>query len=219
MTDISRSDAQRFDDKAAEWDANALRSALADAVVRAIIAHLPVERPENALEFGCGTGLVTTRIARYCSLMTAVDSSREMLKVLNEKIAAEAIANIKPVFCDLSRAGAIEELGESFDFVCSSMTLHHIPDTARFLGLLNGIMEPGATLAIADLDAEDGLFHDDESGDIHHGFDRKSLKEILEAAGFISVGFITAHIIEKKNRAGRMASYPVFLVTAVKPKQ
>jgi ubiquinone/menaquinone biosynthesis C-methylase UbiE len=218
MTDNSRSDTQRFDRKAAEWDANALRAALADAVARAIIAHLPVESPKNALEFGCGTGLVTTRIARHCSLLTAVDSSREMLKVLNEKIAAEAIANVKPLFFDLNQAEAMKEMGDSFDFVCSSMTLHHIPDTAKFLQQLNGYMAPGGTLAIADLDAEDGLFHDDETGTVHHGFDRKSLKEILEAAGFMNVGFITAHIIEKKNRAGRIASYPVFLVTAVKLK-
>jgi ubiquinone/menaquinone biosynthesis C-methylase UbiE len=217
MTDNSRNDMQRFDDKAAQWDANALRAALADAVSRAIIAHLPVSRPKNALEFGCGTGLVTMRISPHCSLLTAVDSSREMLKLLNEKTAAASIVNIKPLYLDLSLPSAASELDGSYDFVFSSMTLHHIPDTEEFLRQLYGLMSPGGTLAIGDLDAEDGLFHDDSTEKVHHGFERNRLQEMLETAGFLCVSFMTAHIIEKKNREGRIASYPVFLVTAVKP--
>ncbi|NTU58424.1 MAG: class I SAM-dependent methyltransferase [Chlorobiaceae bacterium] len=217
MTNISWTDADRFDKKASEWDANALRAALADAVSRAIIAHLPVGQPQNSLEFGCGTGLVTIRVAEHCAQVTAADSSREMLNVLNEKIDAGAIRNIKPTFIDLSAPESVDELGESFDFVFSSMTLHHIPDTARFLRQLYAHMAPGATISIADLDQEDGFFHDDEAEKVHHGFDRNSLKEILETTGFINAAFMTAHIIEKKNREGRTGSYPVFLLTAVKP--
>ncbi|WP_232203944.1 class I SAM-dependent methyltransferase [Chlorobaculum parvum] len=56
MTDKNWTDTQRFDDKAAEWDDNARRAAMADAVARAIIAHMPINKPQNALEFGCGTG-------------------------------------------------------------------------------------------------------------------------------------------------------------------
>jgi ubiquinone/menaquinone biosynthesis C-methylase UbiE len=217
MTDNARTETHRFDDKAAQWDANALRAALADAVARAIIAHLPVGRPKNALEFGCGTGLVTLRVAPHCSLLTAVDSSREMLKILNEKIAAGSVANIRPVFLDLSLKEAGSELEGAFDFVFSSMTLHHIPETSGFLHQLNVHMAPGGSMAIADLDAEDGLFHDDATEKVHHGFERFNLQAMLETAGFINVSFMTAYIIEKKNRAGRRASYPVFLVTAVKP--
>ena len=216
MTASSWSDRERFDRKASGWDANALRAALADGVSRAMIAHLPVTRPVQALEFGCGTGLVTTRIARHCAQLTAADSSLQMLQVLKEKITTEAIPNIKPVFIDLSRPEAAPELGGGFDFVCSSMTLHHIPDTDRFLQQLYSLMAPGGTLSIADLDTEDGFFHDEEAGNVHHGFDRTSLNGILEKAGFMSIAFMTAHIIEKKNREGRMASYPVFLVTALK---
>ncbi|NTV67507.1 MAG: class I SAM-dependent methyltransferase [Chlorobaculum sp.] len=218
MSDKNWTDTERFDNKAAEWDANAVRAALADAVARAIIAHMPVARPSNALEFGCGTGLVTTRIAPHCAKLTALDSSSEMLRMLAEKIAASSIANVAPLLLDFSRPEEAAGLARDYDFVCSSMTLHHIPDTASFLRELNGHMSPGGVLAIADLDAEDGLFHDDATEKVHYGFDRAALQALLEAAGFTSVAFMTAHIIEKKNRDGNMASYPVFLVTAVKPK-
>jgi ubiquinone/menaquinone biosynthesis C-methylase UbiE len=218
MTDKNWTDTERFDNKAAEWDANAVRAALADAVSRAIIAHMPVGKPLNALEFGCGTGLVTTRIAPHCIRLTAVDSSREMLRMLNEKIVASAIPNVVPLHLDFSNPETASEPTGEYDFICSSMTLHHIPDTESFLRELAGHMSPGGTLAIADLDAEDGLFHDDATEKVHHGFDRTMLKKTLEKAGFDSVSFMTAHVIEKKNRAGKRVSYPVFLVTAVKPK-
>ncbi|NTU68298.1 MAG: class I SAM-dependent methyltransferase [Chlorobiaceae bacterium] len=217
MADNNWTDTQRFDSKASQWDANAVRAALADAVARAIIAHLPVSRPENALEFGCGTGLVSLRVAPRCGRLTAVDSSEGMLGMLNEKITAENVPNVETRLLDLSLAGAASNLGGSFDFVFSSMTLHHIPDTAAFLGLLYSHMSAGGTLAIADLDAEDGLFHDDATENVHHGFDRQALQALLEQAGFGSVSFLTAHLIEKKNREGQIASYPVFLATAVKP--
>lgn len=217
MTDNNWTDSQRFDSKASEWDANAVRAALADAVSRAIIAHMPISRPEKALEFGCGTGLVTLKVAPRCGTVTAVDTSGEMLRMLNEKIAASNIVNVSPTLLDLTLPDAAGKLEGPFDFVFSSMTLHHIPDTAAFLEQLYRHMTPGGVLSIADLDAEDGLFHDDDTEQVHLGFDRNSLAKQLEAAGFISISFITAHIIEKRNRAGHQASYPVFLATAAKP--
>ncbi len=218
MADNSLTGSQRFDSMASEWDANAVRAALADSVSRAIIAHMPVRRPENALEFGCGTGLVTLRVALRCRMLTAVDTSREMLRLLNEKIAAGHVPNITTKLLDLAGEDGDSTLEGSFDFVFSSMTLHHIPDTASLLSILNGHMSPGGLLAIADLDAEDGLFHDDASEEVHSGFDRDKLEKMLEAAGFTSISFITVHVVEKKNRAGKHASYPVFLVTALKPQ-
>jgi len=218
MSDKNWTDTERFDNKAAEWDANALRAALADAVSRAVIARMPVGKPGSALEFGCGTGLVTTRVAPHCALLTAVDSSSEMLRILNEKIAADSVQNIRTLLLDFSRPEEAAGLEGGYDFVYSSMTLHHIPDTGTFLRELISHMSPGGTLAIADLDAEDGLFHDDATEKVHHGFDRTALTERLEASGFSGVSFITAHVIEKTNRAGKRASYPVFLVTAVKPR-
>ncbi|NTU91571.1 MAG: class I SAM-dependent methyltransferase [Chlorobiaceae bacterium] len=218
MSDNNWTDSQRFDSKASEWDANAVRAALADAVSRAILAHMPVSRPEKALEFGCGTGLVTLRVAPGCGSLTAVDTSREMLRVLSEKIAAGNITNISPLFLDLTQPDAASRIEGSFDFVFSSMTLHHIPDTRSFIAQLYGHMAPGGTLAIADLDTEDGMFHDDVTEKVHYGFDRDELKNLMESAGFTNVSFITAHMIEKKNRAGQRAYYPVFLVTATKPQ-
>ncbi len=211
-------DAQGFDNRAQAWDASAVRAALADAVARAIVAHMPVAEPPAALEFGAGTGLVTLRVAPHCGTVTAIDTSSQMLQVLQEKIADTNIANIRTRMLDLSLPGAAAELGMTFDFAFSSMTLHHIPDTQLFLATLCNCIRPGGMVAIADLDSEDGSFHDNGSTLVHYGFERSRLREMFEQAGFCCVSFITAHTIEKTNRDGKIASYPVFLVTARKPE-
>ena len=81
--------------------------------------------------------------------------------------------------------------------------------------LLHGvIIQSGndASVALADLDKEDGTFHPaDAQGVFHHGFDRGTFQSILESKGFQDVNFVTAHTV---NREGK--SYPIFLVTAVK---
>ena len=71
-------------------------------------------------------------------------------------------------------------------------------------------------LGIADLDAEDGSFHDDPAGVHHHGFDRKLITSLLTAVGFIECRDITADVIVK-GAAPDTRLFPVFLITANKP--
>jgi hypothetical protein len=46
----------------------------------------------------------------------------------------------------------------------------------------------------------------------HAGFDRDTLKAVIEAAGFVDVVFDTATVVDKETKA-----YPIFLVTASRP--
>ena len=96
------------------------------------------------------------------------------------------------------------------------MTLHHIDDTEGFLSRISHLLSPGGILAFADLDLEDGLFHDDPLEKVHHGFDRGTLAEMLNAAGLQPISFETIYTFNKTNRSGATAAYPVFLVTATK---
>ncbi len=172
----------------------------------------------RALEFGCGTGLVTLEIAPLVSRISAIDTSREMLAVLQEKIRRSGITNIETRQIDLLTSLQNSKQEECFDLIYSSMTLHHISDTVEFLNRLSSILAPGGMLAIADLDKEDGLFHDDPLEKVHHGFERSELAAMLDVAGFQTASFETAYVIEKENREKRRAVYPVFLVTAKKAK-
>ena len=62
--------------------------------------------------------------------------------------------------------------------------------------------------ALADLDTEDGSFHDADAEGIHHlGFDRAELTGLARAAGFVDVEVRTATEIEREGRR-----YPMFLL-------
>lgn len=205
---------EKFNSNAAGWDDNPRRLAIAEAVAAALIESADPKPTMRVLEFGCGTGLVTLRIAPRVGSLTAVDTSSGMLDVLKAKLQEAGLCNVEPRTLDLTAPEAADTLGEPFELIYSSMTLHHIADTGAFLQRLAGMLKPGGMLAVADLDLEDGFFHDDAEEQVHPGFERTALSALFEAAGFARPAFVTAHVITKKNRAGNDASYPVFLATA-----
>lgn len=208
---------EKFNREAAQWDENPHRRALAIAVANAIITAARPAKSMHAMEFGCGTGLVTLEIAPLVHTLTAIDTSAEMLGVLHEKIRNGGISNIETIRIDLTAPSQHpSDAAKRFDLIYSSMTLHHIGDTQAFLCRISNMLSLGGRIALADLDREDGLFHDDPQEKVHHGFDRGELALLLEAAGFQSVKFETVHTVEKQNRTGKSAAYPLFLVTATK---
>jgi hypothetical protein len=69
-------------------------------------------------------------------------------------------------------------------------------------------------LAIADLDAEPGLFHDPAAAEnvYYHGFERRAFEDRLRRAGFMDAEAVTAHVIHKPIATGEMREFPVFLM-------
>ena len=213
MNDIWNSP-DKFNREASKWDENPQRRALALSVAQAIITTIKPEKNMNALEFGCGTGLVTLEIAPLVKKISAVDTSIEMLAVLQDKINASGITNIETRSLNLSSSSESDFPEKSFDLIYSSMTLHHIDDTAGFLNRISILLSPGGILTIADLDLEDGMFHDDPLEKVHHGFERRELAALFYDAGLQALSFETIYTINKTNRSGATAAYPVFLSVA-----
>jgi len=198
-----------FDQAAADWD-KPLRVELAKGVARAIIERLPLTRQMTAMEFGCGTGLVTGLLAPRLGGVVATDTSTGMLAELDKKIAAFRLANVTTRQLDLSRDALPDE---RFDLIFSSMTLHHIKEIETLLATCHALLPPGGFIALADLDREDGTFHSDHTGVMHLGIDRGQLIAMAERAGFTALAAATAHIIRKEGNDGREHNYPVFLLT------
>jgi hypothetical protein len=68
--------------------------------------------------------------------------------------------------------------------------LHHVEDTAALLRATNAALVPGGRIAMADLDAEDGTFHDPAAEGIHHhGFPRETLRQLAADAGLDGAAF------------------------------
>lgn len=196
-----------FDRVAARWDLEPRRVLLAGTVADVIIRETQPKKNMRALDFGCGTGLVTLALASQVQEVVAADSSHGMLEQLANKLAESGISNVQPFVLPLDGAG---QLPDQFDLVVSSMTMHHIVDVAALVKRFHMILKPGGQLCIADLESEDGSFHDDPTGIRHNGFAAHEMEQYFEAAGFRSV--CTVPVMEiLKNHAGQQHHYPVNL--------
>ncbi len=197
----------RFDLAAATWDLTDRRVQLAHAVADAISERVALSRDLEVLDFGCGTGLVTLALAPKVGPITGADTSPGMLKTLAEKARARAI----PVQLKSLDASEVGGLGGPYHLIVSSMTLHHVADVPALFHQFAEHLRTGGRVALADLDREDGSFHEDSTGVHHQGFQREQVKVWLEEAGFQEVQLGTATTVHKAEKA-----YPVFLATARK---
>jgi 2-polyprenyl-3-methyl-5-hydroxy-6-metoxy-1,4-benzoquinol methylase len=202
-----------FDKEAAQWDANPGRVSLAHDVADAMIREVRPAREMDVLDFGCGTGLVTLKLQPLVGSVTGMDSSRGMLKVLESKVSSQGLANVRTQFLDFEQGGKVEG---RYHLIVSSMTLHHVPDPAGLIAQLAGALLPGGTLAVADLDAEDGSFHGDNTGVLHLGFDRARIKGHFERAGLSAIRAVTAAVVAKEIEGKGRREFPVLLVLGTK---
>jgi ubiquinone/menaquinone biosynthesis C-methylase UbiE len=201
-----------FDDKAKLWDQNQMHLERTKAVAREMLNNIPVTPEMKALEFGAGTGLLSFFVKESFAEITLMDTSVEMLKMAETKLAAGDKGKIKTIFFDLEKSGYT---GEPFDIIFTQMVLHHISDVNAILGKFNQMLHPGGYLAIADLYSEDGSFHD-PGVEVHHGFDPDDLSLRMKEAGFESITGRQCFVIRKATGDGSTREYPIFLLTAKK---
>lgn len=204
-----RLDSAHFDSKARQWDENPVFQERGRKIAEAIRKAVPLHRHMSALDYGCGTGLLSFPLKDELGAILLADSSSGMLDVLAEKIAAHGASNMTTMKLDLL---VDPPPAQHFDLIVTSMTLHHVPDTDSILRIFHDMLNPGGHLCIADLDKEDGSFHGPEI-DVHHGFDRADLSRRAARAGFADVQFQTVFSISKERETGTR-DYPVFLMTA-----
>lgn len=198
-----------FDERARDWDTPE-RYERASEVAAAIRAHVALAATMRAIDVGAGTGLLGLALAPDVGEMVLAEPSAGMLEVVREKLAAGGPRNVHAIRFDLTTDPAP---GPAFDLVVSLLVLHHVADTALALAAIHALFKPGGQLALADLDAEDGSFHDpDAEGIHHHGFDRSTLVESARTAGFVDVQTVSATEIERDGRR-----YPLFLLIARRP--
>jgi 2-polyprenyl-3-methyl-5-hydroxy-6-metoxy-1,4-benzoquinol methylase len=202
-----------FDKDAAKWDENPGRLKMAEAVFNTINSNLKLTKSMRILDFGCGTGLLSLRLLPLVNSVTGADSSRGMLDVLNSKIADQNLQNIKTLLIDIDKD---EHLTGEYDVVTSSMTMHHIKNPVQLLKQFHSILTPGGFLCIADLDSDEGKFHEDNTGVFHMGFHRDEMKSFFAEAGFKDITGFTAAEISKPGKDGSVNKFSVFLIAGRK---
>ena len=103
-----------------------------------------------------------------------------------------------------------------YDLIVSGMTLHHVKEIRSLIDRFYRIVAPSGYLCIADLDLDDGRFHDNNDGIFHFGFDRAELRRYYMDAGFGDIRDRTAAEVMKPVSDGGVRPFTVFLITGRK---
>jgi ubiquinone/menaquinone biosynthesis C-methylase UbiE len=196
-----------FDARAETWD-DPVKVKRAEEVAAAMRRAVPLSRSMKALEYGAGTGLLSFCLRDALGPITLADSSAGMRAVAERKIAAANARDMRVIDLDLLRDPVP---AERYDLIFSMTVLHHVPDVPRVLAAFHALLNPGGWLCHVDLDTEDGSFHGLEV-DVHHGFERATLRSWLAAAGFVDVSIGDCGGIERDERR-----YSLFIAAARKP--
>ncbi|WP_088816037.1 MULTISPECIES: class I SAM-dependent methyltransferase [Listeria] len=154
------------------------RIELAQVISAQIRTKLPDAHDKNMLDYGSGTGLVGLALTDLVKDILLVDSSLNMVEIIQEKIAKRSISNAKAEVADLTK----ERLAEKVDIIIVSLVLLHIPDTKLILQRLYDSLNASGRLIIVDFDKNEAVFHPK----VHNGFVASELSNLLQETGFSS---------------------------------
>ncbi|MFI6298177.1 class I SAM-dependent methyltransferase [Nonomuraea sp. NPDC050790] len=109
------------------------------------ILHKMPEACRDALDVGCGDGLLVVKLAEKAKRVTGIDVSPEMIALARERVTPGGdIVLVEGDFlaADLPR--------EAYDFICSVSTIHHM-DFEAGLVKMRELLRPGGTLVVVGL--------------------------------------------------------------------
>lgn len=173
-----------FKGRAQNWDSDS-RVKRAEIVAKKIDEIVGDKKELSFMEYGCATGLLSFNLCNKFRKLTLMDSEEEMLGVVKEKIKTYQTDNVFPVLIDLTKEIYTQE---KFDFIVTSMTLHHILDIENIIKIFYNLLNQNGILCIIDLDKEDGSFHSNEKNfNGHNGFEHKEIEETLKNVGFSDI--------------------------------
>lgn len=96
------------------------------------------------LDIGCGSGMLTFKLAQYYETAVGIDVSEEMLAIAQEKRTAP---NIKYILMDANNLS----LDRKFDFIVSSGTFHHLDDLPAIFEMIKQLLNPNGRVIILDI--------------------------------------------------------------------
>lgn len=218
---------ERFNAEAAAWDSNPDVQRASEGALQALLAAYPhlLEAKEkgtvdssgiDVLEIGCGTGLLSVRIAPYVRSILAIDAAGGMIEALKIKLdsldgadGTAARRAIQPM-CILLEDPENSRLPagpdgkrQKFDLIISHLTLHHIPELRPLLATMYGCLKPGGQVALTDFEdfgPEARKFHPEAKmlGVERHGIKADWFAGLMKEVGFEDMDVRPAWTMEKE---------------------
>ena len=130
---------ENWDQYAEEWDTNEDVKVYSEKAYKTLLEAFEIEGL-NILDFGCGTGLLTEKMAPFANHILAVDSSEKMISVLKDKRLKNVITLAVNLSEETMRAN--EFLQVKFDLIVASSVCAFLPDFEKTLRLLKTLLTP-----------------------------------------------------------------------------
>ena len=163
-----------WDKHADGWNSNSDVIEYSDKAFQSLCETLDI-RNLRVLDFGCGTGLLTEKIASLVKEVVALDTSEKMLSVLNNKKLSNVTTISKELSEDLLKENSL--FAQKFDLVVASSVCAFLPDFEKTLVLIQSLLKT------------DGVFiqwdwlSTDEDGDF--GLSHESVEQAYDKAGLV----------------------------------
>ncbi|WP_433944705.1 class I SAM-dependent methyltransferase [Paenibacillus sp. SN-8-1] len=152
----------------AKVSSDAIRELLVDA------------KGKNAIDFGCGTGLVGMNLLDEFRSVLFLDTSPNMIDQVQLKISEMNIQNADTLCFDFEQGGLT---GLKADYIFMAQVLLHIKDVEFVLSRLYEVLNEGGHLLIVDFDKNENIASDL----VHNGFDQDELTKIMTQIGYREV--------------------------------
>ena len=100
-----------------------------------------------ALDIGCGSGILAFELAKHYATIVAIDISKEMLALAQQKRSAP---NIQYIHMDADHLS----LDRKFDLITSSGTFHHLQNLQSTLQAIKELLNPQGKVVLRDVVSE-----------------------------------------------------------------
>ena len=152
----------------AKVSSDAIRKCLVDA------------KNKNAIDFGCGTGLVGINLLNDFESILFVDASQNMVSQVRQKLAGSNVENASALCFDFEKDCLLDLQA---DYIFMAQVLLHINDIELLLSRLYAVLKEGGHLLIVDFDKNEKIVSDR----VHNGFDQIELAEIMTKIGYRNI--------------------------------
>jgi ubiquinone/menaquinone biosynthesis C-methylase UbiE len=156
------------------------RIQIAKVSSNAIREYLVDVKSKNAIDFGCGTGLVGMNLLNDFNSMLFLDTSQNMINQIKKKISSSNIQNAATLCFDFEK-DSLSDLHA--DYVFMAQVLLHINDVELVLSRLYEVLKESGHLLIVDFNKNEEIVSDM----VHNGFDQIELSDVMTETGYRSI--------------------------------
>jgi len=134
-------------------------------------------KSKNAIDFGCGTGLVGIELLNAFNSMLFLDTSQNMINQIKQKVAASNIQKVDFLCFDFEKEALLDL---HTDYVFMAQVLLHIQDVELVLSRLYDVLSAGGHLLIVDFNKNEKVVSDM----VHNGFEQEKLTDLMAKIGY-----------------------------------